>query len=91
MHTKDFNYQNTQGLPIEAIEKLSSVKPITLGQAGRISGITPSTISILASKLSIKERERKQRNKDKLRQFRKDNPACKTDTKFDVMNTAGAE
>ena len=37
----------------EAIEKLSSVRPTTLGQASRISGITPATISILRVQLKV--------------------------------------
>ncbi len=40
------------GLPLEAIEKLSAIRPITLGQASRISGISPATISILGIFLS---------------------------------------
>ncbi len=40
-------YENIGGLPSEAIEKLNDVRPINLGQASRIPGITPATISIL--------------------------------------------
>lgn len=40
-------YEDISGLPLEAIEKLSLVRPLTLGQASRISGITFSTISFL--------------------------------------------
>jgi tRNA uridine 5-carboxymethylaminomethyl modification enzyme len=41
------DYDKVHGLSIEARQKLSLHKPETIGQAGRISGITPATISIL--------------------------------------------
>ena len=41
------NYRLLSGLKREAAEKLTSFKPETLGQASRISGITPSDISVL--------------------------------------------
>jgi len=41
------DYQKVHGLSIEARQKLTQHKPETIGQAGRISGITPATISIL--------------------------------------------
>jgi tRNA uridine 5-carboxymethylaminomethyl modification enzyme len=43
----EFNYHNLQSLSKEAREKLMKVKPKTLGQASRISGVTPSDISVL--------------------------------------------
>jgi tRNA uridine 5-carboxymethylaminomethyl modification enzyme len=43
----DFKYNDVHGLSNELKEKLSSVKPISLGQASRIPGITPAAISIL--------------------------------------------
>lgn len=43
----DFKYSNLNSLSAEAIEKLSNIKPKTLGQASRISGVSPSDISIL--------------------------------------------
>ena len=43
----DFNYDNVSGLRSETREKLSRLRPPSLGQAARISGITPSDISIL--------------------------------------------
>ena len=44
---KDIDYSKIHGLSLEIKEKLSSFRPLTLGQASRISGITPAAISIL--------------------------------------------
>jgi tRNA uridine 5-carboxymethylaminomethyl modification enzyme len=44
----DFDYAAVSGFSIEAREKLMRFRPDTLGQASRISGITPAAISILA-------------------------------------------
>jgi tRNA uridine 5-carboxymethylaminomethyl modification enzyme len=44
----DFDYKGITGLSIEVSERLSKVRPGTLGQASRISGITPAAISLLA-------------------------------------------
>ncbi len=43
----DLDYAEIHGLSNEVIQKLSQVKPATLGQAGRISGVTPAAISLL--------------------------------------------
>jgi tRNA uridine 5-carboxymethylaminomethyl modification enzyme len=43
----EFNYKQLSSLSTEAKEKLSKIKPKTLGQASRISGINPSDISVL--------------------------------------------
>ena len=44
---KEFNYQKVKGLSAEAKEKLAEVKPHSIGQAGRISGVSPADIAIL--------------------------------------------
>ena len=43
----EFNYHQLNSLSKEAREKLMKIKPRTLGQASRISGVTPSDISVL--------------------------------------------
>ena len=43
----DFTYSNLPGLRKESVDKLSEVKPSTLGQASRISGVNPADITIL--------------------------------------------
>ena len=44
---EDLNYKALSGLSNEVVEKLSAVRPLSLGQASRISGITPAAISVL--------------------------------------------
>jgi tRNA uridine 5-carboxymethylaminomethyl modification enzyme len=43
----NLNYKMIPGLTIEIIDKLDKIRPLSLGQASRISGITPAAISIL--------------------------------------------
>ena len=43
----DMDYREVRGLSIEVSQKLNQNKPETLGQAGRISGVTPAAISLL--------------------------------------------
>ncbi len=45
---EDFNYDLVEGLSNEIRQKLKEIKPTTLGQASRISGVTPAAISILS-------------------------------------------
>ena len=44
---EDLDYSSLSGLSAEVVEKMSCVRPRSLGQASRISGITPAAISIL--------------------------------------------
>jgi tRNA uridine 5-carboxymethylaminomethyl modification enzyme len=41
------DYENVRGLRVEARQKFTKIRPATLGQAGRISGITPADIALL--------------------------------------------
>ena len=43
----DICYDNIKGLRLEAIEKLNKIKPANIGQASRISGVSPADVSVL--------------------------------------------
>jgi tRNA uridine 5-carboxymethylaminomethyl modification enzyme len=51
---EEFDYSSINGLSNEIREKLERFKPYTLGQAARISGVTPAAISLLMVKLHLK-------------------------------------
>ncbi|MEK6264549.1 MAG: tRNA uridine-5-carboxymethylaminomethyl(34) synthesis enzyme MnmG [Clostridium sp.] len=44
---KDIKYDNIKGLRIEAMQKLGEIKPESIGQASRISGVSPADMSVL--------------------------------------------
>lgn len=48
----DINYSDVYGLRLEAVEKLNKIKPANIGQASRISGVSPADISVLLIYLS---------------------------------------
>lgn len=48
----DINYNDLKGLRLEAKEKLNKIRPINIGQASRISGVSPADISVLLIYLS---------------------------------------
>jgi tRNA uridine 5-carboxymethylaminomethyl modification enzyme len=51
-----FEFRGIPGLSREITDKLEAVQPATLGQAGRIPGVTPAAVAILDCYLSIGER-----------------------------------
>ncbi len=44
---ENVDYTNIRGLRLEAIEKLNKIKPLSVGQASRISGVNPADVSVL--------------------------------------------
>jgi tRNA uridine 5-carboxymethylaminomethyl modification enzyme len=44
---KEFDYEKVKSLSIEARQKLTKIKPVTIAQASRISGVSPSDLSVL--------------------------------------------
>ena len=50
----DFDYEQIKGLRKEAIQKLNQFKPLSVGQASRISGVSPADISVLLIYLNSK-------------------------------------
>ena len=52
----DYDYSTIQGLRLEAREKLAEIRPLNLGQASRISGVSPADIAALMIALQNQER-----------------------------------
>ena len=51
---QDISYGEIKGLRLEAVEKLEAVRPENIGQAGRVSGVSPADISVLLIWLSMR-------------------------------------
>lgn len=54
--TENIDYSQIRGLRLEAQEKLNKIKPLNLGQASRISGVSPADITVLLIWLESKEK-----------------------------------
>ena len=57
----DLDYETIQGLRKEAQQKLNAVKPLSIGQAERISGVSPADVSVLLVYLEQRRRDGKER------------------------------
>jgi len=55
---QDFNYDEVEGLRIEARQKLNQFKPVSMGQASRISGVSPADINVLLIHLEKMRRKK---------------------------------
>lgn len=62
---QDINYDDVYGLRMEARQKLSKLRPISIGQASRISGVSPADISVLLIYLEQVYAIQKQKNGEK--------------------------
>ncbi len=54
----DFNYENIVGLSNELRGKLTSIQPATLGQAGRIDGMTPAGLTLILANIRKPKKKR---------------------------------
>ena len=59
--SQDIDYSKIDGLRIEARQKLDNIKPLSVGQASRISGVSPADISVLLVYLEQQRRKRGER------------------------------
>ena len=44
---EDIEYENIENISLEARQKLAEIRPLSVGQASRISGVSPSDIAVL--------------------------------------------
>jgi len=61
---KDINYLEIDGLRLEARQKLNSIKPDSIGQASRITGVSPADISVLLVYMEQRNRDKRSNDKD---------------------------
>ncbi|SLN24615.1 tRNA uridine 5-carboxymethylaminomethyl modification enzyme MnmG [Pseudoruegeria aquimaris] len=54
----DFSYENMQGLSNELKMKLEKVRPQTLGQAGRVDGMTPAALTLILAKIRQHQKQK---------------------------------
>ena len=58
----DLDYQDIRGLSNEARQKLEHMKPLSIGQAGRITGVSPADINVLL--IYLEQMRRSKHNKE---------------------------
>ena len=59
---EDMNYEEIKGLSLEARQKLNKFKPHSIGQASRISGVSPADISVLLIYLQVNKNKQGREN-----------------------------
>lgn len=62
--SEDIDYSEIQGLRLEARQKLNDIKPESVGQASRISGVSPADINVLLIYLEQKKRSRERKTNE---------------------------
>ena len=62
---EDIDYQDVPSLRDEAREKLAAIRPRSVGQAGRISGVSPADVSVLLVWLEQQKRLRDVHDEDR--------------------------
>ncbi len=62
---ENIDYQLIEGLRLEAVEKLSEVRPMSIGQASRISGVSPADITVIHVYLENRKKENANRDAEK--------------------------
>ncbi len=60
----DMDYLNLEGISTEARQKLDKIRPVSLGQASRISGVSPADMSVLMVYLKQKKEIQKRKNRN---------------------------
>ena len=55
--SQEIDYRKIQGLAVEAMQKLEKIRPVSIGQASRISGVNPADISVLLVYLEKEKRK----------------------------------
>ena len=55
---ENFDYRQVKGLKVEAMQKLAEIKPVSIGQASRISGVSPADVSVLTIYLKMQSKNK---------------------------------
>jgi tRNA uridine 5-carboxymethylaminomethyl modification enzyme len=57
-----FDYRDLPGLSREVVQRLTEVRPATIGQAGRVPGVTPAAVAVVAARLARRSRSAREPN-----------------------------